>query len=159
MAGPLWPDLDRHEAGDDGALRRTVRTMEQHEAVRAAFAHEVAERAVQLFLHRLLADERFHAEQLRTIDAKLASLPPAKLIVLFRFSPQRMSPDEPVYNPDVLYPDNSPIIRAHDRGERNIELYRYYAERQPDRIVYLYDRADDSLTELGNVVELARRSR
>jgi hypothetical protein len=108
--------------------------------------------------NRLAADERFHANELRTIEGKLASLPPGKAIVLFRFSLQRNSPDEPVYNPDALYPDDAPIIRAHDRGDANIALYRYYAERQPQRIVYLYDRADDSLTELGNVVDLSRRA-
>jgi hypothetical protein len=59
----------------------------------------------------------------------------------------------------VLYPDDAAIIRAHDRGEENARLYAYYAQRQPQRIVYLYDLGDDSLTELGNVVDLARRPR
>jgi hypothetical protein len=109
--------------------------------------------------NRLAEDERFHAEHLRTIDAKLASLPRGKSIVLFRFSPEAGSVEEPVYNPYVRYPDDAAIIRAHDRGEDNPRLYAYYAERQPQREVYLYDLGDDSLRELGNVVDLARQAR
>ena len=41
--------------------------------------------------------------------------------------------------------------------ERNRELFDYYAMRQPDRSVYLYDRASRQMTRLGNVVELSRR--
>jgi hypothetical protein len=95
----------------------------------------------------------------RTIDTTLASLPRGKSIVLFRFSPQSNSVEEPVYNPYVLYPDDAAVIRAHDRGEENVRLYSYYAQRQPQRIVYQYDLGDDSLTKLGNVVDLARQAR
>jgi hypothetical protein len=82
--------------------------------------------------------------------------PPA--IVLFRFRPGDNVNEEPVYNIDVVNPDDAPIIRAHDLGvSRNRELFDYYAKRQPDRTVYLYDRASRTLVTLGNVVELARR--
>jgi hypothetical protein len=30
-----------------------------------------------------------------------------------------------------VWPDDAPIIRAHDLGERNAELFRYYAARKP----------------------------
>ena len=47
----------------------------------------------------------------------------------------------------------------HDLGaSRNRELFDYYARIQPDRIVYQFDRESRSLKELGNVVELARRT-
>jgi hypothetical protein len=79
-------------------------------------------------------------------------------IVLFRFHPGDNVNEEPVYNVDVVNPDDAPIIRAHDLGlERNRELFDYYAKRQPARTVYLYDRASRNLVELGNVVDLARR--
>jgi hypothetical protein len=82
----------------------------------------------------------------------------APAIVLFRFAPGDDFHDEPVYNVDVVNPDNAPIIRAHNLGvDRDRELFAYYAARQPDRSVYLYDRASRSLVRLGNVVELAQR--
>jgi len=57
-----------------------------------------------------------------------------------------------------LNPDDAPIIRAHDLGlDRNRALFDYYAQRQPQRTVYLYDRARRSLVELGNVSDLAHR--
>jgi hypothetical protein len=57
---------------------------------------------------------------------------------------------EPVYNIDVVNIDDAPIIKAHDLGAaRNTEIIRYYAERQPNRRVYLCDRATRTLTDLG----------
>ena len=82
--------------------------------------------------------------------------PPA--IVLFRFRAGDNVNEEPVYNVDVVNPDDAPIVRAHDLGlERNRELFDYYAKRQPNRTVYLYDRARRTLVPLGNVGDLARR--
>jgi hypothetical protein len=55
-----------------------------------------------------------------------------------------------------MWPDDARIIRAHDLGpERNRELFRYYAQRQPQRTVYRFDRMTATLTRLGNVVDLA----
>ncbi|MEA2734959.1 MAG: hypothetical protein QOE14_1410 [Humisphaera sp.] len=62
-------------------------------------------------------------------------------LVLYRFDPSGNPHDEPVYNVDVAWPDEAPIIRAHDRSpEQNQRLFSYYAQRQPDRQVYLVDR-------------------
>ena len=58
--------------------------------------------------------------------------------------------EEPVYNIDVVNIDDAPIIKAHDLGTaRNTEIIRYYAERQPNRRVYLCDRTTRTLTDLG----------
>jgi len=66
--------------------------------------------------------------------------------------------DEPVYNVDVAWPDDAAIIRAHDLGARNGEIFDYYAKIQPGRNVYVVDRAEspDLRAEfLGTVGELA----
>jgi hypothetical protein len=78
-------------------------------------------------------------------------------IVLFRYRKGDNTNEEPVYNVDVAWPDDAAIIRAHDLGERNRELFAYYAARQPQRTVYLYDRAARRLITLGNVVDLAQQ--
>jgi hypothetical protein len=72
-------------------------------------------------------------------------------LVLFRYKQGVDSPhEEPVYNIDVVNIDDAPIIKAHDLGPaRNAEIIRYYAERQPNRRVYLCDRATRTLTDLG----------
>jgi hypothetical protein len=51
------------------------------------------------------------------------------------------------------------VIRAHDLGDRNIEIFRYYAEHQPERAFYLYDRGDNSLRFLGYAPALAQAGR
>ena len=65
---------------------------------------------------------------------------------------------EPVYNVDVAWPDDAPVIRAHDLGERNIELYRYYARQNPQRKVYRFDKSKSprTLEYLGTVAELSK---
>ena len=84
-------------------------------------------------------------------------------IVLFRFTPGDSVHEEPVYNVDVVNPDDAPIIRAHDLGpQRNAELFDYYARRQPDRNVYRFvrPRPGEPLRPpvlLGNVADLARQ--
>jgi hypothetical protein len=107
--------------------------------------------------NRVAHDEWFDAPQLQRIDQTIATKVKAPAIVLFRFGGSANPEEEPVYNIDVVHPDQARIIRAHDLGpEKNLELYRYYASRSPDRSVYRYDRADDSLTFLGDVRDLAR---
>jgi hypothetical protein len=79
-------------------------------------------------------------------------------IVLFRFRAGDEFHEEPVYNVGAINPDDELIIRAHDLGrERDRELFDYYAKRQPEREVYLYDRSRREQADLGNVAELARR--
>ncbi len=65
---------------------------------------------------------------------------------------------EPVYNTDVAWPDDAPIIKAHDLGERNIELYQYYLKTQPNREVWTYDRTTADLKHLGKIKDLATES-
>jgi hypothetical protein len=76
-------------------------------------------------------------------------------IVLFRYRKGDNINEEPVYNIDVVNPDDAPIIRAHDLGvAKDRELFAYYAQRQPQRTVYLFDRASRQLVRLGKVTEL-----
>lgn len=66
---------------------------------------------------------------------------------------------EPVYNTGVAWPDDAVVVRVHDLGERNGELFAYYAKHQPQREVYLFDKRDLSTRYLGKVVELAGGAR
>ncbi|MBC8106794.1 MAG: glycosyltransferase family 39 protein [Anaerolineae bacterium] len=111
--------------------------------------------------NRIVNDEWFDAPQLTRINQTLAALEHKPAVVLFRWSANAAgefpnSEEEPVYNSDVVWPDQALVIRAHDLGEwRNGALYRYYAQRSPDRAIYLYDRGDDSIRYLGTARELA----
>jgi len=69
--------------------------------------------------------------------------------VLFRYHPGLNFHEEPVYNFDAPAIDDNPIVRAHDLGARNIEIARYYAEHQPERKFYLFDRKTGDVTPLG----------
>ncbi|HTL28250.1 MAG TPA: hypothetical protein VL282_03475 [Tepidisphaeraceae bacterium] len=89
------------------------------------------------------------------IEDNLAKLPHEPAIVLFRFHPENNPHEEPVHNVDAPWPDDERMIRANDLGPRNRELFAYYAQRQPNREVYLYDRGNDSIRHLGNVRQLA----
>ncbi|MDB5301841.1 MAG: hypothetical protein JWO87_3504, partial [Phycisphaerales bacterium] len=68
--------------------------------------------------------------------------------------------EEPVYNTDVAWPDDAPVIRAHDLGDaRNREIYAYYARTQPECMFYRFDpQATPSLKELGRARDLAPAS-
>jgi hypothetical protein len=71
----------------------------------------------------------------------LAELPKTPAVVLFRFDPGVNSyDDDPVYNDQTAWPDDSLVVRARDLGsERNGAIVRYYAQRQPEREFYIYD--------------------
>lgn len=65
---------------------------------------------------------------------------------------------EPVYNFDAARIDDNPIIYAHDLGPaKNGELLRYYAQLQPQRHVYHYDRITRLWAPGGTVVEELKR--
>ncbi|HEV7298892.1 MAG TPA: glycosyltransferase family 39 protein [Tepidisphaeraceae bacterium] len=91
----------------------------------------------------------------QSVDDALATVqPPA--IVLFHYGDDNAEFAKwPVFNSDVAWPDDAPVIRAIDLGPRNAELFRYYAARQPDRQVYRYDLDSEVIHEIGNVRELA----
>jgi hypothetical protein len=126
----------------------------------------VALTATSLYEVTGITDESFPSPVLRAVNENLPALTndePA--IVLFRFHPGVNNPqEEPVFNADVPWPDNAPVVRAHDLGDRNRELFEYYARRSPDRAVYLYDRQPipqdplGTITRLGRVSELARKN-
>jgi hypothetical protein len=84
-------------------------------------------------------------------------------VVLFRFDVENGNPHiEPVYNAGVAWPDDAPVIRAHDLGPaRNQQLYEYYARHQPQRAVYLFDLSAATIQEppvyLGTAAQLASR--
>ena len=99
-------------------------------------------------------DETFHSPLLRfAYEAEQMVERPA--VILFRYTPGANIIEEPVYNTSVAWPDDAPVVRAHDLGPRNSEIYRYYAERQPERMFYLFERATGTLTPLGRARDLA----
>ncbi len=79
--------------------------------------------------------------------------PPA--IVLFGTPPDVWT--NMLYNVDVAWPDDAPIIHARDLGERNVELINYYGEHQPERTIYQFDWGRGSLKRLGQAGELRER--
>lgn len=84
-------------------------------------------------------------------------------IVLFRFPEDSEPPNspisaEPVYNIDTAWPDNAPLIRAHDLGPRDAELFDYYAKIAPNRDVQIFDRKTGQVQDLGSVGHLAHQS-
>lgn len=139
--------------------RRSILTTFFTVALGALSISELAE------FNRIVHDEWFDAPQLMHINQVIRDLPRKPAIVLFTWSQKPNgewpnSEEEPVYNSDVTWPDRAEVIRAHDLGEaRNIELYRYYAQRPPDRAVYRYDRGRDTIEYLGTVRELAAKYR
>jgi hypothetical protein len=105
-----------------------------------------------------LADEPIVLTEAATVARNLSNLPHTPAVVLFRYTPDANVHEEPVYNTDVAWPDDAPVIRAHHLGPRNVEIFRYYAQRQPQRFFYLYDRATDTVQPLGTAWELAERA-
>lgn len=108
-------------------------------------------------LNRGNFDEFFPAAGIAEVDRVLRASIPAneRALVLFRFPPDGNPHEEPVYNIEASWPDDGRIIRAHDLGEGNSAVFAYYAQRQPDRQVWVYDRADGRMVCLGRVSELA----
>lgn len=105
--------------------------------------------------NRLAMDEWLVPPEEAAIDSQLAALQKdQRAIVLFHFGPHSDSGFEPVYNTQWLWPDDARIIRAHDLGNRDIELFRYYAAHQPDRAIYRYDRDTNLMTYLGTAIQL-----
>ncbi len=76
--------------------------------------------------------------------------------MLVRYQPGDNTHDEPVYNAGVAWPDDAPVIVAHDLGPRNIELLAYYERTNPGRNYYLFDRATLQLQGPGTASDLAR---
>lgn len=118
----------------------------------------------------------FHPDEQSTDDSSWPALSfnyevlPEKVkqpaLVLYRYwklkpGERRNFNDEPVYNVDVAWPDNAPIIRAHDLGPRDSEIIEYYGRIQPGRNIYIVDRKDleEGIHYLGTAGELSARLR
>ena len=74
-------------------------------------------------------------------------------LVLVRYRPGVNFHNEPVYNSGVAFPDEARIVWAHELGGRTGEILHYYAERQPERQVYLIVRPLMQLHPMGSVQE------
>jgi hypothetical protein len=103
----------------------------------------------------LVDDETFHSSFLRAINTQIPDAIQKPAVILFRYAPGQNVIEEPVYNNAAAWPDDQEIVRAHDLGERDVEIVRYYAERQPDRMFYRFDRATMTLSPpLGTAKQL-----
>jgi hypothetical protein len=89
------------------------------------------------------------------LERQVAKLPAGeRAIVLVRYDASAIPEQEVVYNVETAWPDDARAIRVHDLGDRDRELFRYFSERQPDRVVYRFERKDLSFVRLGTVNEL-----
>ncbi len=130
----------------------------RHEQAQAVIAMAVASISFTSLseLNPWLTDPNVAAPVLTNAQRKLSEIMrPA--VVLFHFEPGNDANEEPVYNITTSWPDDARVIRAHDLGNRNIELFRYYANQSPHRMIYLYDENTLELRELGMADALARR--
>jgi hypothetical protein len=96
------------------------------------------------------------------IESKLRDITePA--VVLFHFDSSNAArwvfETDPVYNAQTSCPDDARIIRANDLGERNGELFAYYAQRQPERAIYRCEESTGRLDRLGTAGQLAAGER
>lgn len=96
-------------------------------------------------------DETFHSAVLHAINVDYPTALQKPAVVLFRFHPGDDFFREPVYNWDVAWPDDAPIVRAHDLGvDRDRQIVGYYASHQAQRTFYLFDdKAPDPMIPLG----------
>ncbi len=109
------------------------------------------------FMENLFADKVFQVRWLLELNRKLPREVPTPAVVFF-------SPPVPdvqtlqttlVYNMGVIAIDDAFHVRAHDLGERNLDLVRHYAATQPARVIYHYDARDGTLRRLGRADDLA----
>jgi 4-amino-4-deoxy-L-arabinose transferase-like glycosyltransferase len=84
--------------------------------------------------NRIVLDDRYRPSEPRQVAMELSSLDRTPAVVLFHFTPGVDNVHfEPVYYIDVAWPDAARVIRAHDLGSRNREIFQYY----PDRAFYM----------------------
>lgn len=102
-------------------------------------------------------DSNFRAANvLAMANEQIADHVHAPAIVLFTFDQRADVNDEPVYNADVAWPDDAPVIRCHDLGDQfNRKIFEYYAHHGPDRAVWRFSRTDGSLKYVGTARKLA----
>jgi hypothetical protein len=102
----------------------------------------------------------FEAPELAAIDRAIAQHVRKPALVFFAF-PRHPRPfqeeSEPVYNTATPWPDDADVVRLHSLDEAtDRKAIDYYATRQPDRQVYLFDRTNGELIESGPVWKLAQ---
>jgi hypothetical protein len=126
-------------------------------------------------LDRLVYDQYFARPELDQIDRDLATNVSAPAVVMFHYNKNTIvdgkkitndPSEEPVFNSDVAWPDNAPIIRARDLntkvsavgkpGDRDQALYEYYLRLDPARVFYLYNRGagEGRLRRLGTAPQI-----
>ena len=101
-------------------------------------------------------DETFNSPMLQFAEQWPTMLQVHKpAVVLFKYHPGGNFLIEPVYNTSTAWPLDVAGDLAHDLGRRNLEIYRYFAEHQPDRMFYeSFDPATNALTPLGHPRQL-----
>ena len=107
-------------------------------------------------LNPTISDEAYPLPTVTLAHGPLREAVNVPAVILFRYRPGLSSDDEPIYNSDGVWPDDAPIIHAHDLGERNAGLFRYYGDKQPARRFYLFDRGDNALYDLGTAQQALR---
>src|SRR5688500_786114 len=107
-------------------------------------------------LNPWVADDMIFAPKTILIRRWIADAVRAPAVVLVRYEPGENTHDEPVYNATVAWPDDAPVIVAHDLGPRNAELLAYYERVSPGRNYYLIDRATLKPQGPGRAADLAR---
>jgi hypothetical protein len=90
------------------------------------------------------------------LRAQISSLPHTPAVVLFRFAESQSLEEEAVYNVERARIDDHTVIRAHDLGARNVELFRYYGSGNQNRAIYRFDRAENRVEFLGFARDLAK---
>jgi hypothetical protein len=147
----------RRSAGDDVAAVRkcdplVVRAWRGHARlaldVRAQpHLHAARPRSRGQSNSHVIDDETFHSNFLRAVNTQIPDVIQKPAVILFRYAPGQNVIEEPVYNNLAAWPDDQEIVRAHDFGDgRNIQIVQYYAEHQPDRVFYRFDRATMTLS-------------
>jgi hypothetical protein len=165
-AVPFMPAAAMCIAMAPGVLRANVPRFGNAIYLAALFVIVIASLSMLPELNPKVDDETFRSPMMRVLHDQVDRSDLAPAVILFRYHlelPQTGDNSckiEPVYNTDVAWPDDAPIIRAHDLGDRNIEIFRYYAAHQPQRTFYLFDRGNlaDPLHRLGTASELANRT-
>lgn len=152
---PMIPAIATMTLCGVDALRNAWPRMRHQVTCFAAFAIVIISFTETAEFNRLVRDRWFKATELEQINRLMMELPEKPAVVLFRYEASISSEVEPVYNTDVAWPDDAEVVRAHDLGERNIEIFRYYAQRQPQRVFYRYDRKSQTLERLGLTTDLA----
>ena len=103
--------------------------------------------------------EGYRTPELTPLEHTIAALPPVeRAVVLIKISPGMSTGEDAAYNVDAAWPEDSRVLRCHDLGGRDGELYRYLSSnKQGDRVVYRYDRGSKTIARLGTADELSKR--